>query len=136
MNTIIAKSKYLRGTAQKARRVADVVRGMNADYALDLLKYMPHRAAALIYKTLRSAVANAENNNGLDRKNLVIQKLLINDAPMFKRGRAESKGRYRQILKRNSHVEIHLAEKEVTAKAPKVETKETKVSKPKSPKKK
>lgn len=108
MTEVKATSKYLRGSAQKARIVTNAIQGMPALEALDELKYMQKKAAGHVYKTLHSAIANAVENNGLKDSDLVILKAYANEAPTFKRGRAESKGRSRLIMKRNSHITIIL----------------------------
>lgn len=108
MKTVIAKSKYTRGSARKFRIVVDQIKGMQALTALEVLKYVQRGAADKIAKVITSAVANAVHNDKLAPESLVIQSIFIDDAPMFKRGKAESKGRYRQILKRNSHITVVL----------------------------
>jgi large subunit ribosomal protein L22 len=106
---IYAKSKYVRVAPQKVRLVADMVRGKNALYAAEMLQFVNKRAALPMRKTIESAIANAENNDNLDKKELIIAEARVDEAPMFKRGRAVSKGRYHQILKRNSHIIIGLS---------------------------
>lgn len=108
MTEVKATEKYLRSSSQKVRIVLDKVRGMDAITALDELKYTQKKAAGLIYKALKSAIANAVNNNGLDENDLYIKEAYANEAPSFKRGRAESKGRSRMIIKRNTHLTIVL----------------------------
>jgi large subunit ribosomal protein L22 len=132
MREFIAKSKYLRGSPRKARLVVDAVRGMNAEFALDTLKYMPHRAAVNVYKVVKSALANAGHNHGVQTNDLVISAIHVDPAPIIKRGRAESKGRYRQILKRNSHITVHLADpKDLTGKVEEAATEVKPVAKAK-----
>jgi len=106
---IYAKSKYVRVAPQKVRLIADMVRGKNALYAAEMLQFVNKRAALPMRKTIESAIANAENNDNLDKKELIIAEARVDEAPMFKRGRAVSKGRYHQILKRNSHIVIGLS---------------------------
>lgn len=84
----------------------DEIRRKNALSTSELLKFTSKRAAQLIQKVLDSAIANAVNNYGMAKKDLVIVEAYVNEAPTFKRGRAVSRGRYHQILKRNSHIII------------------------------
>lgn len=144
MAKVTAKSKYLRGSAQKVRRVINVIRGQKATYAMDMLKFMPHRAAGYVYQTLKSAVANAEHNHNLDPESLQIVEIYANEAPTFRRGRAESKGRYRSIMKRNAHITVVLSDeleaksevKEEKKPGKKAATKKTEKSAAKKPAKK
>ena len=114
---VTAQAKYLRGSARKTRAVAYTVRGMNAMQALSSLKYMNRRAAGKVYKVLNSAVANAVHNENMDPAKLIISDIRVNDAPIIKRFRAESKGRARSIMKRNSHLIVTVAEEGSTTKA-------------------
>lgn len=122
---VIAKSKYTRGSAQRARLVADTIRGKRAVYASQMLNYLPKRASEKVQKALDSAIANAINNFGLSLDALVVKNILVDDAPMFKRSRAQSRGRMRMILKRNSHITVILSD-EVDGAVAKKETKKTK----------
>ena len=120
---IYAKSKYVRMSAQKVRLVVDMVRGQNAVYASEALEFVNKAAALPVRKTIESAIANAVNNENLDKKELVIVEARVDDAPIFKRGRAVSKGRYHKILKRNSHIIIAVSGDKKAAKKSKDETK-------------
>lgn len=111
MTEIKAVHRFARTSAQKARLVADQVRGMPVDQAYDLLKFSPRKAAALIAKVLNSAIANAENNNGLDSSKLVISRILIDEGPSLKRIMPRAKGRADRIVKRTSHISIYVAER-------------------------
>jgi len=97
---------------QKVRLVADQVRGMGAVDALAVLKHMPQAAARPMYKVIRSAVANAEENIGMDREDLYIAQVTVDGGPMMKRWRAGARGRYKPILKRSSHITVVLSEVE------------------------
>jgi large subunit ribosomal protein L22 len=108
---VCAKAKYIPGSARKARLVIDTVRNMNALEAVDRLKFLNKRAALPVRKVIESAIANAYNNFEMEKKDLEIVKAFVDDAPIFKRGRAGSKGRYKKILKRNCHITIYLKEK-------------------------
>ena len=111
MTEIKAVNRFARTSAQKARLVADQVRGMPVDQAYDLLKFSPRKAAALIAKVLNSAIANAENNNGLDSSKLVISRILVDEGPSLKRIMPRAKGRADRIVKRTSHISIYVSER-------------------------
>jgi large subunit ribosomal protein L22 len=108
---VSATLKHARISAQKARLVADQVRGSSVERALNVLTFSQKKGAAIIKKLLESAIANAENNNGLDIDELSIARIFVNEASTYKRLRAASKGRGHRILKRNCHVTIEVAEK-------------------------
>ena len=91
---------------QKARLVADQVRGMPVARALDLLKFSDKKAAHMIYKVLWSATANAENNNGADVDDLKVSGITVDEGPSLKRFMARAKGRGTRILKRTSHITV------------------------------
>lgn len=91
---------------QKARLVADQVRGLPAGRALDLLKFSDKKAAHLIYKILYSAVSNAENNQGADADELKVARVFVDEGPTLKRFMARAKGRGTRILKRTSHITV------------------------------
>lgn len=139
---IKAQGKYIGRSPRKIRLVADAVRGMNATLALASLKYMRKGGALDVYKVVASAVANATHNNKLNANELVITKIFIDEAPMYKRAIAQSKGRSRRILKRNSHITVIVSvpekeqPKKEVAKAAKAEKPaEKKVAKKTKPKK-
>jgi large subunit ribosomal protein L22 len=106
-----AISKYLRVSPSKARLVADLVRGKPVAEALTILKFTPKKSGRLIDKTLRSAVANAENTNVMDVDTLFIKTIMIDDGPRLKRWRPRAMGRATRIIKRMSHITVVLAEK-------------------------
>lgn len=110
MDQVAAQLKYARISAQKARLVADQVRGKSAESALELLQFSPKKAAELIYKVVSSAIANAEHNKGMDIDDLVVSEIFVDEAPTFKRNRARAKGRGTRILKRNSHITVKVKE--------------------------
>lgn len=107
-----AVHRYARSSAQKTRLVADQVRGLPVQKALDLLKFSPRKAAALIRKVVLSAVANAENNQSMDVDSLVISKIMVDEGPSLKRIMPRAKGRADRIVKRTSHITVYVAEKE------------------------
>ena len=106
----VAKLKNIRISAQKVRLVADQVRGLKVDRAINLLTFSEKKAAALMKKLLESAVANAEHNDGLDRDELFIEHVSVDEGPSMKRWRARARGRTAKILKRTSHVTIKVKE--------------------------
>jgi len=105
-----AKLKYVRVSPQKVRMLIGAVKGQRAEAGLNKLKFMPQKAAGIVEKIIRSAVANAEQNNGLDVDNLVIRNIIADQGPVLKRFRARARGRGARILKRTSHITVILAE--------------------------
>ncbi len=107
-----AVAKYIGMSAQKVRLVADLVRGMPVPRALDVLRFTPRAAAYEVRKVVQSAVANAEENYGLDADQLVISAITADEGPTLKRGRPGARGRYKPILKRSSHITVVLSERQ------------------------
>jgi large subunit ribosomal protein L22 len=105
-----AKLKHARVSAQKARLVADQVRGLPVEQALNLLAYSPKKAAAIVKKVLESAIANAEHNEGADIDELKVARIQVDEGPTMKRIRARAKGRASRIFKRSSHISVTVAE--------------------------
>lgn len=105
-----AVGKYIRISPQKARLVADVVRGMGVDQAITTLKFMPKKGAGILRKVLESAVANATQNDQVDVDNLVIKQITIDGGPSLKRIRPRAMGRATRIIKRTSHITVVLDE--------------------------
>lgn len=101
-----AVARYIRISPQKARLVADVVRGMDADEAITTLKFMPKKGARLIRKVIESAVANAIQTEKIDADTLYVKQILIDGGPMLKRFRPRAMGRATRILKRTSHITV------------------------------
>ncbi|MCC8138511.1 MAG: 50S ribosomal protein L22 [Clostridiales bacterium] len=106
-----AKVSYARVSVRKACYVLDAIRGKDVQSALALLTYNPRYASEVILKLLKSAVANAENNNGLKAENLYIEECYANKGPTMKRIRPRAQGRAYRIEKRMSHITIVLNEK-------------------------
>jgi large subunit ribosomal protein L22 len=106
-----AKLSYARVSVQKACFVLDAIRGKDVETALGILAYNPRFASSLIEKILKSAIANAENNNGMDVSKLYIQECYANKAPTMKRIRPRAQGRAYRILKRTSHITVVLNER-------------------------
>ena len=104
-----ASARFVRITPQKARRVVDMVRGVDVDDALALLAFAPQAAAETVHKVLTSAVANAVGNEGLDRATLVVTRATVDEGPTIKRFRARAQGRASRILKRTSHIPLVVA---------------------------
>ena len=106
-----AKLSYARVSVQKACFVLDAIRGKDVQTALGILAYNPRYASTLIEKLLKSAIANAENNNGCDVSKLYIAECYANCAPTMKRRKPRAQGRAYRILKRMSHITIVLDER-------------------------
>lgn len=105
-----AKLKYARISAQKARLVADMIRGKSVAVANDILTFNNKKAAVLIKKVMNSAIANAEHNDGADIDELVISKIYVDQGPTFKRLHARARGRSDRILKRTCHITVMVSE--------------------------
>ena len=106
-----AKVSYARVSVTKACFVLDAIRGKDVQTALAILAYNPRYASSLIEKLLKSAIANAENNNGMSADNLYIAECYANQGPIMKRIRPRAQGRAYRIEKRMSHITIVLDEK-------------------------
>lgn len=107
-----AKARFVRTSPRKARLVIDAIRGKDAKEAMAILKFTPNFAARLIEKVLKSAVANAENNHHMDGDNLKVAKAFVDGGPMMKRVRYAPMGRGYRMVKRLSHITIHVEETE------------------------
>ena len=105
-----AQARYVRVTPMKARRVIDLIRGMNADDAQALLRFAPQAASEPVGKVLASAVANAGNNHGMDTKDLTISEAFVDEGPTMKRIRPRAQGRAFKIRKRSSHITVIVTE--------------------------
>jgi len=101
-----AKLRYARISAQKGRLVADQIRGLPVERALEILQFSKKKGADLMKKVLDSAIANAENNEGADVDELKIVAVMVDEGPTMKRIRARAKGRAARILKRTSHITV------------------------------
>ena len=121
--------KYARVSPLKARDVAREIQGLPVSAALDILNFTPRKAAFLIGKTLKSAIANAENNHELDIESLVVKEATATDGPSFRRFKARARGSGAPIKRRTSHLQIILSD-EIEIAPPK----EKKKSKPKAKK--
>ena len=105
-----ATAKYMRISPQKVRKLVDAVKGKPAETGLNTLRFMPQKAAGMVEKILKSAVANASQNTKLDVDALVIKNVIVNEGPLIKRFRARARGRGSRILKRTSHITVIVAE--------------------------
>ena len=105
-----ATLRFARISARKVKIVADLIRGKKVDEALAIVKFTPKASSETIEKLLKSAIANAENNHGMNRGNLVVSEIYANQGPTMKRIRAASKGSAARIRKRTSHITIKLRE--------------------------
>ena len=105
-----AVARYIRISSRKVKIVIDLIRGKKVDEALAILMYTPKSAAPVVEKLLRSAIANAENNLGMDHESLYVAEVFANQGPTLKRYWARSHGRADTILKRTSHITVVLDE--------------------------
>jgi len=110
---VAARLKGARISAQKARLVADQVRGMPVEQALSMLEFSNKKAAHLVKKVLDSAIANAENNEGADVDELKVSSIYVDEGMTMKRLRPRAKGRADRILKRSCHITVKVADSEV-----------------------
>ena len=106
----IAKHRFARTSAQKARLVADQIRGLHVEKALEVLTYSNKKAAELMKKVLESAIANAEHNEGADIDELTVAKVFVDEGPTMKRIKPRAKGRADRIFKRSSHITVVVAD--------------------------
>ena len=106
-----AKLSYARVSVTKACFVLDAIRGKDVETALGILTYNPRYASSLVKKLLESAIANAENNNGMKRENLYVAECYANKGPTMKRIQPRAQGRAYRIEKRTSHITIVLNER-------------------------
>jgi large subunit ribosomal protein L22 len=106
-----AKLSYARISPQKCRLVADQIRGLPVEKALQLLAFSPKKAAEIVKKVLESAIANAEHNDGADIDELKVSRIFVDQGPTLKRMHARAKGRGNRILKRTSHITVMVADK-------------------------
>ncbi len=108
--TTQAVLRHARIAPQKVRLVADQIRGLPVETALDVLTFSGKKAAVMLKKLLESAIANAENNDGADIDELKVKEIYVDQGPMLKRMRPRAKGRGARILKRSSHITIKVAD--------------------------
>ena len=106
-----AHAKYIRMSPRKIKVVLDIIRGKNASEAMAILKHTPRAAAPVVAKLLKSAMANAENNNKMDVSKLYVAETYANQGPTLKRFQPHAQGRAFRILKRSSHITVVLKER-------------------------
>jgi large subunit ribosomal protein L22 len=106
-----AKLRHAHISAQKGRLVADQIRGLPVEQALNILAFSKKKGAVLVKKVLESAIANAEHNEGADVDELKVSAVSFDEGPTMKRIRARAKGRASRILKRTSHINVTVADK-------------------------
>ena len=110
---VAAKLSGARLSAQKARLVADQIRGKHVEEALDLLTFSKKKGASIVKKVLESAIANAEQNEGADVDELRVSTIYVDEGVTMKRIRARAKGRADRILKRSCHITVKVADDDV-----------------------
>jgi large subunit ribosomal protein L22 len=108
---VVAKLKGARMSAQKARLVADQIRGKSAESALEILQFSTKKGADIIKKVLESAIANAEHNDGADVDELKVSTIFVDEGMTMKRIKPRAKGRADRIFKRSCHITVKVAEK-------------------------
>lgn len=105
-----SRAKYIRVSPRKARLVADMVRGLSASRALDILKFTPNKAASVISAVVYSALSNAVENHSANPDTLHVKQILVDEGPTWKRTLPRSQGRANRLNKRTSHITVVLAE--------------------------
>ena len=105
-----ASAKYMRISPRKVHKLVGAVKGKPVEAALNTLKFMPQKAAGILEKVIRSAVANADQNSEVDIDLLVVRNVVADQGPTLKRWRARARGRATRILKRTSHITVILDE--------------------------
>jgi large subunit ribosomal protein L22 len=106
-----AKLRHAKMSAQKSRLVADQVRGLPVEEALNILQFSSKKAAGVVKKVLDSAIANAEHNEGADIDELRVAAICVDEGPTMKRMRARAKGRGNRIFKRTCHITVTVSDK-------------------------
>ena len=109
-----ARTKHLPISPQKLRLVCDKVRGLDALQAKTVLEYMPQKGAGFVFKTLNSALANAENNHDIDPSTLIVAQIWADEGTRLRRVKAGARGRYKPRIKRMSHLTVVLAPRQST----------------------
>lgn len=107
---VMARARFIRMGPRKARLVADLVRGQQVPHSLQLLKYSSKTAAPVLAKVIESAVANADNEYGLDAEQLYVKEIVVDGGPTLKRIRPQPMGRAYRIRKRSCHIRVVLDE--------------------------
>lgn len=107
-----AKLRMVRISPQKARLVANQVRSLPIEKAMDILQFSPKKGGRIIKKVVDSAVANAEHNDGADIDELYIKRITVDEGPTYKRHMPRAKGRVNSILKRTSHITVVVSDEQ------------------------
>ena len=110
-NSVRAITRFVPMSPRKVRLVVDTVRGLGADEALAVLKFMPKAAAVPVSKAIRSAIANAEENQGWTRDDLFVSEIKADEGPRRQWRRFGARGRFKPIIKRSSHITVVLSER-------------------------
>ena len=110
---VSANLRFSRISPQKARLIADQIRGLSVERALEILTFSKKKAAVIIKKVLESAIANAEHNEGADIDELKVSTVFVDEGPTMKRIKPRAKGRANRILKRTSHMTVKVSDGEV-----------------------
>ena len=108
---VVAKLKGAKLSAQKARLVADQIRGKSVESSLEILQFSGRKGADIIKKVLESAIANAEHNEGADVDELTVSTIFVDEGMTLKRIKPRAKGRADRILKRSCHITVKVSEK-------------------------
>jgi large subunit ribosomal protein L22 len=108
-----AVSKYVRISPRKVRILVDAVKGKPVEIAIEILKFMPQKAAAIVEKIIRSAVANADQHPDIDVDALVVGNIIADQGPTLKRFKARARGRGTRILKRTAHITVILKDETI-----------------------
>jgi large subunit ribosomal protein L22 len=127
-------ARFVRVSPMKARRVVNLIRGLSAQEALTVLQFAPQAASEQVYKVLASAMANAENNESLDRDSLLVSEAYVDEGPTFKRFRPRAQGRAYRIRKRTSHITVVVESVQAAAPARKATKAAKSAAKPKASK--
>lgn len=109
---VVAIHRHARISAQKARLVADQIRGLPVEKALDILRFSPKKAGGLVLKVLNSAIANAEHNEGADIDELKVSVAFVDEGPTLKRIMPRARGRSDRIFKRSCHITVKVSDNE------------------------
>jgi large subunit ribosomal protein L22 len=107
---VAAKYRHARISPQKARLVADQIRGLPVEQAINVLSFSNKKAAGMVKKVLNSAIANAEHNEGMDIDELIVSTVFVDEGSTMKRIHARAKGRANRIFKRTSHIVVKVSD--------------------------
>ena len=105
-----AKLKFVLVSPQKVRLVADQIRGLPVEQAVEVLQFSPQKAASIMRKVVESAIANAEHNEGADIDELTVSAVTVDQGPTYKRFKARARGRGNRILKPTSHIKVTVSD--------------------------